>query len=285
VKLAGAPISWGVCEVPDWGLQLTSDRVLKDMSTLGLRATEAGPPGFLPADPSVARALLDRHGLRLVGGFVTAVLHDPTVRAAALADVERQAAWLGSLGAAVLVLAAASGRTGYSAGDAIDDAGWTALFASLDEVAAIASRRHLTLAVHPHFGTVIERAEDIERFLSGCAHGLCLDTGHVALGGADPADVAERAGDRVRHVHLKDIYAGLAAKVRDGSVDYAPAVRRGLYRALGDGSARIGDVLDILETRGYAGWYVLEQDVMLDSAPTGIPEWIERSIAFTKVHA
>src|SRR3989442_10674083 len=69
MKLAGAPISWGVCEVPDWGLQLAPDRVLADMRALGLRATEAGPPGFLPADPAKARALLDSCGLRPIGGF------------------------------------------------------------------------------------------------------------------------------------------------------------------------------------------------------------------------
>jgi inosose dehydratase len=259
--------------------------VLADMRALGLGATEAGPPGFLPADRAQARALLSRHGLRLVGGFVTAILHDPEIRAAQIADVERQAAWLVSLGAEVLVLAAATGRTGYSASDAMDDAGWSALFAALDEVAAIAARHRLTLAVHPHFGTVIERAADVDRFLAGCAHGLCLDTGHLVLGGADPVLIAERAGPRVRHVHLKDVYAGLAAQVRDGRVAYAAAVRRGLYRALGDGSARIGEVLDLLQSGGYTGWYVLEQDVMLDSAPAEIPKWVDRSIGFMKVHA
>jgi inosose dehydratase len=285
VKLAGAPISWGVCEAPDWGLQLPAERVLADMRALGLSATESGPPGFLPADRAQARALLGRHGLRLVGGFVTAVLHDPAVRDAQLADVESQAAWLSSLGAEVLVLAAAIGRAGYSASAAVDDAGWSELFASLDRVAAIAARYRLALAVHPHFGTVIERAAHVERFLEGCAHGLCLDTGHLALGGADPVRIAERAGGRVRHVHLKDVYPELAARVRDGTVDYAPAVRRGLYRALGDGSARIADVLALLEGSGYTGWYVLEQDVMLADAPKTVPPWIERSLAFTKVHA
>lgn len=181
MKLAGAPISWGVCEVPDWGLQLPVERVLADMRALGLGATEAGPPGFLLADAPRARALLAENGLRLVGGFVTAVLHDPAARAAQIEDVARQAAWLASLGAEVLVLAAATGGSDYSVSGAVDDAGWTALLTSLDEVAAIAARHRLTLAVHPHFGTVIERAADVERFLSGCAHGLCLDTGHLAI--------------------------------------------------------------------------------------------------------
>ena len=29
-RLASAPISWGVCEVPGWGLELPVDRVLRE---------------------------------------------------------------------------------------------------------------------------------------------------------------------------------------------------------------------------------------------------------------
>lgn len=284
MKLAGAPISWGVCEVPDWGLRLEPDRVLRQMRDLGLGATEAGPPGFLPADPSGARTLLQKYALGMVGGFVTAVLHRPEVRAAELEAIERQAAWLSSLGADVLVLAAATGATGYTAAAEVDSAGWRALFAALNDVEGIAAAHRLTLAVHPHFGTVIERAAHVDRFLEGCTHGLCLDTGHLVLGGADPLDVATRAGDRVRHVHLKDVDESLGKGVRDRAIDYAPAVRRGLYCALGDGSARIADVLSLLRGRSYRGWYVFEQDVMLDAVPEGIPEWIERSVGFARAH-
>jgi len=51
LKIAGAPISWGVCEVPGRGHQLTPDRVLREMRDVGLAATELGPEGFLPAEP------------------------------------------------------------------------------------------------------------------------------------------------------------------------------------------------------------------------------------------
>ena len=30
-RVAGAPISWGVCEVPGWGYQLRPHRVLAEM--------------------------------------------------------------------------------------------------------------------------------------------------------------------------------------------------------------------------------------------------------------
>jgi len=76
-RLAGAPISWGVCEVPGWGYQLPAARVLAEMARLGLAATAFGPDGFLPADPAARDALLATAGLRAVGGFVPLVLHDP----------------------------------------------------------------------------------------------------------------------------------------------------------------------------------------------------------------
>lgn len=286
IKLAGAPISWGVCEVPNWGLQLAPDRVLRDMRALDLRATESGPPGFLPPDPAAARALLDSCGLRLIGGFVTAVLHEPARRANELASVRRQAEWLAAGGAELVVLAPAFAQTGYAGPAELPDGAWPLLFEGIDRVVEIADASGLGVAVHPHWGTAIERRQHIERFLNETAHALCLDTGHIALGGADPLKVARDAGGRVRHVHLKDVDGALAARVRRGVVSYNEAVRAGLFRPLGEGAARIKDVLAHLRATGYDGWYVLEQDVMLDDEPEpGAPEWIARSAAYARAHA
>jgi inosose dehydratase len=285
MKLAAAPISWGVSEVPDWGLQLAPDRVLADMRALGVRATEAGPPGFLPADPAAARALLDSCRLRLVGGYVTAVLHESARRVDELASVKRQALWLAAGGAEFVVLASALAQTGYSAGAELSGGDWRALFEGIDRVVDIADATGLGVAVHPHWGTAIARPHHIERFLEGTTHPLCLDTGHIALGGADPLEIARKAGPRVHHVHLKDVDGPLAARVRDGSIKYNDAVRDGLFRPLGEGEARIGDVLAQLRGAGYEGWYVLEQDVMLDREPAASPpEWIARSAAYARKH-
>ena len=84
-KIAAAPISWGVCEVPNWGTQLAPDRVLDEAQRLGFHAIEAGPPGFLPSDAKTAVRALDARGLRCIGGFVTAVLHDRARRRTARA--------------------------------------------------------------------------------------------------------------------------------------------------------------------------------------------------------
>src|SRR5258708_11719379 len=81
-KIAAAPISWGVCEVPGWGAQLAPARVLDDARRLGFRAIEAGPPGFLPADARAAARELDARGLRCIGGFVPTAPHAASRRAA-----------------------------------------------------------------------------------------------------------------------------------------------------------------------------------------------------------
>ena len=74
-KIAAAPISWGVCEVPGWGHQMSPTRVLKEMAELGFSATEFGPEGFLPMEPALKASILKDHGMIAVGGFVPVILH------------------------------------------------------------------------------------------------------------------------------------------------------------------------------------------------------------------
>ena len=93
-----------MCEVPGWGHQLPPERVLGEMASLGLSATELGPLGYLSGDPRDVRELLDRFGLGLVAGFVPLVLHDATPQAAR-DSVEGPARLLAELGAEVLTVA------------------------------------------------------------------------------------------------------------------------------------------------------------------------------------
>jgi inosose dehydratase len=268
VRLAAAPISWGVCEVPGWGFQLERDTVLADAARLGLRDIEAGPPGFLPADALEARALVEGRGMRVVGGFVAAVLHSSERLEAGLVALDRQAEWLAALGSEVLVLAAATGRDDYNVPSEPTLDEWKTLLASLPRAVEIARRHGLDTALHPHVGTVVESRESIDRILRESDIPLCLDTGHVFVGGGDPAAIAREHPQRIRHVHLKDADGALAAAVRDRRIAYADAVARGLFRPLGQGGAGIADVLRALKASGYAGWGVLEQDIALREAPT-----------------
>jgi inosose dehydratase len=266
-QVAGAPISWGVIEIPDWGYQMSVDRVLREASSVGLDAMEAGPEGFLPQDPDEMSRALAKHGLGLVGGFVPAVLHGPDMRGAELASVEQRAKFLSAAGAEVLVLAAFTGSENYEEIIELDDEAWRELFESLSRVEEIASRYGLTVALHPHYGTMIERDDQLRRFLEGCETGLCLDTGHLVIGGSDPVEVAEQAADRVKHVHLKDVDQDLARRLAMRDLGFKEAAQRGVFRPLGDGDVDLGQLLELLERAHYRGWYVLEQDIVVDAKP------------------
>jgi inosose dehydratase len=264
-RIAGAPISWGVSEVPGWGHQLSPERVLTEMRSVGLRATEFGPDGFLPHNPAGRAAALADHGLAAVGGFVPVVLHDdghdplPGVDAALDGFVVA--------GAGVLVLAAVSGADGYDERPLLDEVAWKRLFDNLDRLVERATARGVRACLHPHVGTVVESYDDVRRVLDGSTVPLCLDTGHLIIGGTDPADLVREAADRVVHTHLKDVDLAWATRVQRGEVTYAAAVTGGMYRPLGHGDVDIAGIVRALEAAGYAGWYVLEQDTVLTSEP------------------
>jgi len=266
-RLAGAPISWGVCEVPGWGYQLEPDRVLSEMAGLGLPATELGPDGYLPTDASRLEAMLADHGLALVAGFVPAVLHEPARLEDELDGVAGQADLLAAAGADVLVLAAGTGRDGYDAGSELDPASWASLVAGIGRVIDLGSERGLAVALHPHQGTVIEGPRQVERLLESSPVSLCVDTGHLMIGGTDPVELTATAPDRVAHVHLKDVSADLGAQVRTGRMGYRDAVAEGMYRPLGMGDVDVEAIVSTLEASDYDGWYVLEQDTVLEGAP------------------
>jgi inosose dehydratase len=265
-RIAGAPISWGVCEVPGWGYQLRPERVLREMREVGLAATEFGPAGFLPAGPDAMARVLDHHGLRAVGGFTPLLLHvsdhDPVPEVARL--LENYAA----SHAGILVLSAVTGLDGYDARPELDAEGWKLLLANLDRLSALAAERGVRAVLHPHVGTMIENGEEVLRVLEHSAISLCLDTGHLLIGGTDPAELARQAPERIAHTHMKDVDASLAAQVRSGRLAYTEAVRRGMYRPLGAGDVDVAAIVGHLASRGYAGWHVLEQDTVLTGEPT-----------------
>jgi inosose dehydratase len=264
-RIAGAPISWGVSEVPGWGYQLPSDRVLDEMREVGLTATELGPEGFLPTEPDAMAHVLERHHLQAVGGFTPVLLHrgehDP------LPDVEVVLERFAATGSKVLVLSADSGLTGYDARPELDETGWSRLLSNLDRISARAADRGVRAVLHPHVGTMVENPHEVQRVLEGSSVALCLDTGHLLIGGTDPAELTRQAPERIAHVHFKDVDAAKARQVQDGRLTYTEGVREGMYRPLGQGDVDVAAIAQHLTRQGYDGWYVLEQDTIITDQP------------------
>jgi inosose dehydratase len=252
--------------VPGWGYQMDLSTVLTQMRQIGLAATEFGPDGFLPATPDGKAQTLADHGLHGLGGFTPVVLYRDDVDPAPV--VNQVLDGFAAVGAKVLVLSADSGMVGYDARPDLDAAGWDTLLANLDRLAALAAARGVTAVLHPHVGTMIEKPDEVQRVLENSSISLCLDTGHLLIGGTDPAALTRQAPGRIAHTHLKDVDAGLARRVQAGELTYTEAVRGGMYKILGQGDVDIAGVIRELESHGYDGWYVLEQDTILLAEPT-----------------
>lgn len=269
-----------MCEVPGWGHQLSAERVLTEMRDVGLSATELGPEGFLPSDPEQLTALLASNGLSCVGMFVPVLLHDPGYDP--LADIKGPLDALIACDADVLVLAAATGADGYDSRPTLDDSQWTTLLANLDRLAAAAADRGALAVLHPHVGTMVETRGDVDRVLQGSTIKLCLDTGHLLIGGTDPLALTLQVPDRIAHAHLKDVDAALAARVQAGQLTYTEAVRAGMYTPLGGGDIDIAGIVTALGANGFDGWFVMEQDTILDGEPTdgGPVHDVRTSVAF-----
>lgn len=275
MRVGAAPISWGACEVPGWGVVLPTELVLRQMREAGYEGTELGPPNYLPTGPTELNDALRAHGLALASAFVTIRFGEPEHVEGDLRAAEGTAALLASLGASCMVLAdAGNERRLQIAGDVrpedgLSDGQWDVLARSLHDLASRVAPRGVALTFHSHVGTYVETAEELDRLCSMTPPGdvgLCLDTGHLAFAGADPVEVARAYASRIRHVHVKDVKEAPLREVRAAHLGFREAVSRGVFAELGRGDVDLRAVRDSLLDAGYDGWIVVEQDVRLPSA-------------------
>lgn len=268
-RIAAAPISWGICEVPGWGHQLPVEQVLSEMASLGFTHTELGSIGFLPTDPAELRAVLGGHGLGLLGGFVPLVLHDPARRSQTRAAIGDAAALIAGGGGRFFVTCPVSDYDRWER-PGLDDGQWNAIWRFVAEIDETVAAYGLTQAVHPHVGSLIELDSETRRLLDATDASLVLDTAHLCLGGSDPLAIAEQCPERIGLVHLKDVDLSVAGRLTGQEMTFMEAVRRGLFPPLGRGGAPIAEIVALLEQSGRDLWYVLEQDaVITEDNPSG----------------
>ncbi|HOC14436.1 MAG TPA: sugar phosphate isomerase/epimerase [Propionicimonas sp.] len=265
MKIAGAPISWGVCEVPNWGYQMAPERVMAEMREIGLTATEFGPQGWLPVDAEARAVEVAKFGLTPVGAFFLAVMHDPAIDPIPAVLAELRAFEVA--GGSYLILAAASGAEGYDARPVLDDAGWQTLFENLDRISAVCAAKGVTACLHPHWGTMVQNADEVDRVLRNSSVGLCLDTGHITCGGGDPAAIVAEFADRVEIVHAKDVRKSLTDQLLTSGLTWSEGIRAGMFTPIGEGDIDFAAIVGRLAEAGFDGYYVLEQDIMIDDEP------------------
>ena len=119
--------------------------------------------------------------------------------------------------ASTLVLSSISGQDGYDSRPELDEQGWQTLLDNLSRISQVATEQGIHAVLHPHVGTMIENTAEVQRVLDGSSIALCLDTGHLLIGGTDPAELTRQAPERIAHVHFKDVDAARRSTSRTGA--------------------------------------------------------------------
>lgn len=273
-QVAGAPVSFGVFELtPEGADTVTADEMLAALVETGYTGVDLGPAGFLGEGDALADRLR-RFGLSLAGGWVQLPFSDDDAFEAALPDLASALRSFSSAAEAVggrlpLPTLADDGSAARRAApgrgadvDRLDDDGWDRLARNAERAVALVRAAGLEPTFHHHAGTFVESPAEIDRFLARVDIDLTLDTGHLALGGGDPVDAVHRWGERINHLHLKDVDLGRLREVVAAGGGMREVWSSGVFVAFGRGDLDVAPVMDAMAARDFDGWVVVEQDVL-----------------------
>jgi len=280
LRVGNAPCSWGTLEFEGMkGEQIGYSRMLDELAETDYTGTELGDWGYMPTDPAVLGAELERRGLVMLGAFVPVALkypseHDPGIATAV--RIARLLAAVASDPSPYLVLADNNGtdpvRTQLAGrippGAGLSAAEWSVFAAGADRLArTVFDETGIRTVFHHHCAGYVETPEEIIRFLELTdpgTIGLVFDSGHHAYGsgGEDVIEAMNRYGDRIWYVHCKDCDPQVATQARAEEWDYFAALRHGVFCELGKGAVDFPGVLRRLAARGYNGYVLVEQDIL-----------------------
>ncbi len=275
IKIASAPVSWGIYEFEGIAPKYPYQRVLDEIQQTGYTGIELGPYGYLPTDPDVLRRELGARGLQLLSAFVPVKLVDAGAHEAGAEAALKVGRLLAALGAQYIVLADDNGsvpllvaKAGQRTGSALTSAQWDVFARGVNLIARrINDELGLKVAFHHHCGGYVETPVESMELMARTDDklvGLCLDTGHWHYGGGDAAAAIDQLKSRVTYLHLKDCSAEIAARCRAEGKDYFEAVKAGVFCALGEGEVDFPAVKDKMLALGYDGWAIVEQDILTD---------------------
>jgi inosose dehydratase len=283
IAVANAPCSYGAFEVTVGildGVPSGLD-VLDHVAASGYDGIDLGPVGYLAAPDELAERLGER-GLSLAGGFVGLPFSEPDRCRAAFGEVDavidildrvcgdglagRPAPRPTLVDAGSPARVANPGRAAKDTSLGLDEDGWKRFADGLQEVAARFRERGHEPTFHPHTATYVEAVWEIERFLELTDVGMCVDTGHVVVGGGEPAECIRRWSDRINHIHVKDVDRTRVASIIEERLPVQEIWRRRAFPALGTGDLDLNAVVEAIKDIGYSGWVVVEQDIFPEPA-------------------
>lgn len=250
-------------------------QVLDELAAADYTGTELGDWGFMPTEPDRLASELGARRLAMLGAFVPVRLADPAAHREGRETAVRTARLLAATAPSpFIVLADDCGRDHTRTAragriireDSLSPDTWAVFARGCDDIArAVRDETGLRTVFHPHGAGFVETPWEVDELMARTDPvlvGLCLDTGHLCLGGGDPIEVYRRHASRVWHVHFKDFDPLVFERTRRESWDYFEAMRHGIFCELGRGRVDFKAMLRELRGTGYDDWIVVEQDVL-----------------------
>jgi len=276
IKVANAPCSWGALEFGLEGEVEGYDIVLDEMVETGYEGTELGDWGFMPTEPEELQRVLKKKNLSLLGAFVPVALANTGAHADGIERAVKTAGLMSHAGFkdAFIVLADENGTIAQRVNHAgrikpemgLSESQWQTFAKGAEKVAmAVKEKFGMRTVFHHHCGGYVETPEETDQLMKRTDPellGLCLDMGHYAFGGGDPAEALRKYEKRIWHVHFKDFDPAVGKKAAEYGWDYFKAVEMGVFCELGKGNVDFKTIASILKQRAYDGWIVVEQDII-----------------------
>lgn len=265
VKLAIAPIGWTNDDMPELGGDVTFEQCISEMALAGFTGSEVG--NKYPRDPEVLNKYLSLRGLEIASAWFSSFLTSkPFEETAEAFKVHRD--FLHEMGAKVIVVS----EQGNSIQGQMDTAlfenkpvfteeEWAVFLDGIQRLGDLATEKGMKVVYHHHMGTGVQTTEEIARLMEGTDPkkvSLLYDTGHLVFSGEDYLEVLAKYMDRIHHVHLKDVRAEVAQKVRDEKMSFLQGVKQGVFTVPGDGQIEFKPVFKLLYEANYEGWFVVE---------------------------
>ncbi len=280
LRVGNAPCSWGTLEFEGAkGESIGFARMLDELAETGYTGTELGDWGYMPTDPERLRGELASRRLMMLGAFVPVALKEPAAHEPGIASAVRVARLLAAVAAdpkPFLVLADNNGSIAERTQNAgrirpamgLSSSEWRVFADGANRVArAVAEQAGLRTVFHHHCAGYVETPDEIGRLLDLTDPdllGLVFDTGHYAFGSqnAPVVEALNRFRDRIWYMHFKDLDPAVAEHSRAENWDYFESLRHGVFCELGRGTVDFPAVLRWLESTGYQGYVLVEQDVL-----------------------
>lgn len=264
-QLGIAPIAWWNDDLPELSDDVSLEECLAQAREAGFTGMETGRR--FPMHATELQPVLDRHGMRVCGGWFSGLLLDGDIEAEK-DRIAEQLALFRTVGAPCIVYGETAGSIqGDRAAPLarkrrLSEAEIRTYGHKMTQFAEWCAAEGMPIAYHHHMAAVIETEDELDLLMrhSGSALPLLYDAGHMAFAGGDVLRVIDKHHARISHVHTKDVRMAVIRGLDRTRESFLDAVIKGAFTVPGDGSLDFEAIVRRLADHGYEGWFVVEAE-------------------------